>query len=179
MINKKPYVPLKDIVTLFGGKVTYDKKRNSYKVTSKSYKPPTNSRAKSYKVNVTGTSGPMKITINKVTVDPAYKYDPYLPAIKAIALDVVVKNTSSSKVSWYPTQGIFALNTGEQIEDAILYSQNVDGDFLGNTIKKGKIVLKVNSNLDRVNLIKCNIDGAFDESYEQIGDDLSLKIKFR
>ncbi|MEB3750564.1 hypothetical protein EP10_001403 [Geobacillus icigianus] len=178
IINNQPYVPLYSIVGLFGGKVTYEKKTNRYQVTSKDFNPHP-SQAKSYTVNVMGASGPMKITINKVTVDPAYKYDPYLPPIKAVVLDVVVENTSSAKISWHPAQGIFALNTGEQIEDALLYSQNVSGDFLGHTVKKGKIALPVHGDLERVRMVKCYIHAAFDEQLQPVGEDLSLEIPFR
>ncbi|MBA2877198.1 hypothetical protein HNR63_000225 [Anoxybacillus kamchatkensis] len=179
IINGKPYVPLADVVALFGGKMTYEKKSNSYKVTSKDYKPVSTSAVQSFNVNVTGSSGPMKIKIHKVTLYPSYKYDPYLPPIRAIVLDVTVENTSSNKVSWYPVQGTFALNTGEQIEDAILYSENVEGDFLGRTVKKGKIVLKVKSDLNAVRSMQYYIHGAVGDSFETIGEDVLLTIKWK
>jgi len=94
-------------------------------------------------------------------------------------LDVTVENTSSNKVSWYPVQGTFALNTGEQIEDAILYSENVEGDFLGRAVKKGKIVLKVKSDLNAVRSMQYYIHGAVGDSFETIGEDVLLTIKWK
>ncbi|MED1471778.1 stalk domain-containing protein [Bacillus salipaludis] len=37
IINKKAYVPLNDFTAMFGGKVSYDKAKNKYSVTSKNY----------------------------------------------------------------------------------------------------------------------------------------------
>ncbi|OIK08919.1 hypothetical protein [Bacillus sp. MUM 13] len=39
IINKKAYVALNDLTALFGGKVSYDKAKNKYSITSKDYKP--------------------------------------------------------------------------------------------------------------------------------------------
>ncbi|WP_026573097.1 hypothetical protein [Bacillus sp. UNC438CL73TsuS30] len=179
MINKKAYVPLNDVVSWFGGKVKYDKKSNKYIVTSKDYHP-SGTKLKSYNVNAVLQSGPMKMTVSKVTVNPSYKYDQYMPAIKAVVLDVKVQNTSTKKVNWFPVQGIYAFNTGEQIEDAISYSQQVDGEFLGNTTKSGKIVLKVNkSNLDSIKSIQIQVDGPFDDEFNQLGEKVTYNLKFR
>lgn len=178
-INNKVYVPLTDVVSWFGGKVSYDKNTNSYKVTSKDYKP-TPSAVKSYSVNKVVNSGPMKMTISKVTVDPAYKYDQYMPAIKAVVLDVKVQNTSSNRVNWFPAMGTYALNTGEQLQDASLYSSDIDGEFLGNTVKTGKLVLNPKtSSLDAVNSIHMVIDGAFDNQYNPVGKEVDTTLKFR
>jgi hypothetical protein len=178
-INNKVYVPLTDVVSWFGGKVSYDKNANTYKVTSKDYKPAP-STLKSYSVNTVVTSGPMKMTISEVTVDPAYKYNQYLPAIKAVVLDVKVQNTSSNRVKWYPSMGTYALNTGEQLQDALLYSSDVEGEFLGNTVKTGKIVLNPKtSSLDAVNSIHMVIDGALDNQFSFIGKEVDTTLKFR
>jgi hypothetical protein len=174
-INNQAYVPLKDVVSWFEGKVSFDKTKNKYTVTSKGYTVP--SKLKSYNVNVTKTSGPMKLSISKVTVNPAYKEDSYSTPIKAIILDAKVQNTSTKKMEWYPSGGIYAFNTGEQIEDALDYP--VDGDFLGNTIKTGKIVLEVkNSNLDSIKSLQISIDGAEDSDYNDY-QDLLFTLKFR
>jgi hypothetical protein len=180
IIDKKAYVPLTDAASWFGGKVAYDKKSNTYKVTSKDYHPSSNT-VKSYNVNAVINSGPMKMTISKVTLDPKYKYDKYSSAIKALVMDVKVQNTSSNKLSWYPVQGIYALNTGEQIEDGIMYSENVDGDFLGKAYKSGKIVLQVKkSNLDSIKSLQISVDGAFStDNWDQRYDDVIYNLKFR
>lgn len=179
MISNKPYVPLSEAATWFGGKVTFDKKANTYKVTSKDYDP---NPPKSYNVNVTNTSGPMKITISKVTLNPAYKVDAYTPAFKAVILETKVQNTFGGKVSWHPAQGIFAFNTGEQVEgiETLMYSDKIGGDFLPNTTKTGKLVLKVStSKLDEIKSIQANIQGPFDDELTSLGEELLFDVKFR
>jgi lipopolysaccharide export system protein LptA len=177
IINKIAYIPLKDAVSWFGGKVTYDKNKNKYTVTSKDYKPPT--KAKSYNVNVTKTSGPMQLHISKVTVDPSYKLDGYTSPVKALILDVKIKNTSSKKVTWYATGGLAALNTGEQVEYKIGLDE-IDGEFLGNVTKSGKYLLKADrSNLDSIKSIQFNIDPPYNSNYDSIGNELLFTVKFR
>jgi hypothetical protein len=183
VINNKPYVPLNDAAKWFGGKVAYDKKTNTYKVTSKDYKTPTTTTSKSYSVNITQTAGPMKITISKVTVEPKFTNkltDPY----PALILDVKVENTSKDKVTWLPTNAEFAFNTGEQVSgnDQILTTFNSDdvgGEFLKGVIKTGKIVLKVNRSIDLINTIQIDIEGPFNDDLDRLGEDLSFDVKFR
>jgi lipopolysaccharide export system protein LptA len=179
LINNKPYVPLNDVATLFGGKVTYDKKTNTYKVTSKDFNP-NPVTTKSYKVNVTKTSGPTKFTISNVTVNPKYK-SKLGETYAAVILDVKVQNTSADKVSWHPTQGTYALNTGEQVDQVqtLFNSDDVSGDFLKGAIKTGKIVLKVTRTIDKVNSININITGPFNDDLDRLGEDLLFDVKFR
>jgi hypothetical protein len=179
LINNKPYVPLTDIAKLFGGKVTYDKKTNAYKVTSKDFNP-NPVITKSYNVNVTKTSGPMKFTISKVTIEPKFK-SKLGGTYAAVILDVKVQNTSTDKVLWHPTQGTYALNTGEQVDSSemLFNSGDVSGDFLKGTIKTGKIVLKVTRVIDSVNTITINISGPFNDDLDRLGEDLLFDVKFR
>jgi hypothetical protein len=182
VINNKPYVPLNDIAKLFGGKVTYDKKTNAYKVTSKDFNP-NPVTAKSYNVNVTQASGPMKITISKVTIEPKFTNE-ITDTYPALILDVKVENTSKDKVTWLPTNGEFAFNTGEQVSgnDQILTvfnSDDVSGEFLKGVTKTGKIVLKVNRSIDLINTIQIHIEGPFNDDLDRLGEDLSFDVKFR
>ncbi|TDK64148.1 hypothetical protein E2K98_04605 [Bacillus salipaludis] len=179
VINNNAYVPLKDAVSWFNGKVTYDKKNNKYTVTSKDYKPATPTSKKSYTVNLNKTSGAMKLHISKVTIDSKYKEDEYSTPIKAIILDVKVTNTSTKKLRWHLDNGLYALNTGEQIDSA--YSSDVDDNFLlGGVTKSGKVVLEVkSSNLDSINSIKFDLDSAYDADYNDIGTEQTFDLKFR
>jgi hypothetical protein len=183
VINNKPYVPLNDVAKWFGGKVAYDKKTNTYKVTSKDFNPiPVTS--KSYNVNVSQTSGPMKMTISKVTVNP--KFTSKLGnTYAALILDVKIENTSEDNVTWLPTNGEFAFNTGEQVsglEDRLettFSSDDLGGEYLKGVIRTGKIVLKVNRTIDLINTIHIKIDGPFDDNLEALGEDLTFDVKFR
>jgi hypothetical protein len=182
VINNKPYVPLNDAAKWFGGKVTYDKKTNTYKVTSKDFNP-NPVTTKSYNVNVTKTSGPMKFTISKVTIEPKFTNE-MTDTYPALILDVKVENTSKDKVTWLPTNGEFAFNTGEQVSgnDQILTvfnSDDVGGEFLKGVTKTGKIVLKVNRSIDLINTIQIHIEGPFNDDLDRLGEDLSFDVKFR
>lgn len=183
MINNKPYLPLYDVVSWFGGKVSYDSKTNIYKVTSKDFNPnPAPNPVKSYSLNVTQTSGPIQLKMTKVTLNPAYKKDQYSNAVNALIFDVQISNTSNSKVSFYPAQGIYALNTGEQIDntDPLINSDNISGDFLGGATKSGKLVIPIKGKLDQLNSVHFNISGPIDfNSFNQIGDDLDFTVQFK
>jgi hypothetical protein len=178
MFSNKPYVPLNDVVSWFGGKVTYDKKTNVYKVTSKDFDP---NPVKSFNLNVLQTSGPVELKITKVTLNPTYKKDQYSAAVNALVFDIQVSNTNSDKISIHPAQGIYALNTGEQIDDVypLMYSDNIGGDFLGGAVKKGRLIIPVKGKLDQVNSVHFNISGPFDDNLDRLGNDLDFDVKFR
>ncbi|MFC7393769.1 stalk domain-containing protein [Scopulibacillus cellulosilyticus] len=180
MINNTAYVPLKQFASDLGAKVSYDSKHKTYNVTSKDYKPPVKTTKKVYSVKVNGQSGPMKIKISKVTLDPAYKYDKYSSAIRAVVMDVQVENTSKKTISWYPDQGIMALNTKEQVDNAILYSDELGGDYHGQVVKKGRIVFKVKSDLNSIKNFRYYIDGAMDKkTLDSVGKDITLNVTLR
>jgi hypothetical protein len=180
MISNKPYVPLSEVAAWFGGKVIFDKKANAYKVTSKDFDP---NPPKSFTVNVVQTSGPIKLTISKVTLNPAYKKESYTEALKSVVLDVKIENTSAQKIDFTPTQSLAVFNTGEQVErlETFMHSDNsLSGDYLGKAIKSGKIVLKVKSSkLEAINSIQLNMDAPYDENFDDLGEELLFDVKFR
>jgi hypothetical protein len=180
MINNKPYVPLSEVATFFGGNVTYDKKANTYKVTSKDFDP---NPPKSFNVNVVQTSGPIKLTISKVTLNPAYKKEKYIDPIKSVILDVKIENTSTEKLNFHPTQALALFNTGEQVEslDTFMYSDlSLSGSYLGKAIKTGKIALLVKSSkFEAINSIQLNIAPPIDANYDDLGEELLFDVKFR
>jgi Copper amine oxidase N-terminal domain len=176
IINNSTYVPLRAAAEMLGAEVLWDNKTRTVTVNGKDYD---STPGKAYTVNVSGTSGPMKISISKVTLDNSYDYNDYSNPIKAVVLDVTVENTSSGTVSWHPDQGTLVLNTKEQIEDPILYSDDLGGDFHGKVIKKGKIAFKTTSTFDLINSMNFIIDGAFNEDLDRIGEDLNLSIKVK
>jgi hypothetical protein len=176
IINNSTYVPLRAAAEMLGAEVKWDGKTNTVTVNGKDYDP---TPGKAYTVNVLGTSGPMKITISKVTLDNSYNYNDHSDPIKAVVLDVAVENTSTETINWHPDQGTLVLNTKEQIENPILYSDNVGGEFHGKVIKKGKIAFKTTSTFDAILDMNFVIDAAFDSSYDPVGEDVSLDIKIK
>ncbi|UZJ79644.1 hypothetical protein [Fictibacillus sp. KU28468] len=175
MINKKAYVPLNDISKLFGGKVSYNSKKHTYYVKAKDYHP-ANSQVKTFNVKATGTSGPMKITISKVTLHPSFKKDSYSSPVRAVVMDVAVENTSKQTVEWYPAQGALNLNTKEQVEFSHPDSDLVEGTFNGQVIKKGKVIYEVKSSLSSIKNLKWSISQPFDNDLNGLGPDIVVPI---
>ncbi|MBH0166248.1 copper amine oxidase N-terminal domain-containing protein [Fictibacillus sp. 7GRE50] len=176
IISNRTYVPLRAAAEMLGAEVNWDSKTNTVTVNGKDYDP---TPGKAYTVNISGTSGPMEITISKVTLDNSYNYNDYSEPIRAVVLDVVIENTSSESISWHPDQGTLVLNTKEQIENPILYSDDLGGEFHGKVIKKGKIAFKTASSFDSVSTLKFVIDGSFDSNLDRVGEDLSLDINLK
>ncbi|QYR20779.1 copper amine oxidase N-terminal domain-containing protein [Paenibacillus sp. sptzw28] len=178
VIDGTTYVPLRAAAELLGAKVGYDASTRTVSITSAGSTPtPTPANpAKSYSVNVKMTSGPMNLTISKVTLDPAYKADEYSKPVKAVVLDTVAENTSDDTVSWYPDQGEIVTNTKEQINAAVFLSDDVGGDFKGKVIKKGKIVFEVSGDIDAITSFNYFVSGAIGGSFERIGEDAKTEI---
>jgi hypothetical protein len=176
IINNSTYVPLRAAAEMLGANVSWNSTTKTVTVNSKEYDP---TPGKAYTVSVAGTSGPMKITISKVTLDKSYNYNDYADPIKAVVLDVAIENTSNETINWHPDQGTLVLNTKEQIENPILYSDDLGGQFHGQVIKKGKIAFKTTSTFDLVSDLKLVILGAFDSNYDRVGEDLTIDINLK
>jgi hypothetical protein len=179
IIDGSSYVPLRAVAEMLGADVKWDGDARTITITSKDAKkevattPP-----KSFTVNVNMQSGPIKMNISKVTLDPAYSKGEYYSKVAAVVLDVTVENTSTDKVSWHPAQGTIVLNTKEQIDGDLFNSDDVGGEFLGKVIKKGKIVFPVKSSkFEDITSFNFTVDGAFNsDSYSRIGNDQTVEV---
>ncbi|HZG87289.1 stalk domain-containing protein [Paenibacillus sp.] len=185
IINGASYVPLRAAAELLGAEVNFDNATRTITITSKagtqtgSSPTPVTTGAKSFNVNVTMESGPMKMKISKVTLDSAFKSSPYLDPINAVILDVEVENTSTDTISWHPNQGTLVLNTKEQAEAAmsLFHSDDVGGEFVGKVVKKGKIVVEVKSDVSEITSLSFRVSGPFNaESFETIGAEQTVDI---
>jgi len=178
VINGSSYVPLRVVSESLGAIVKWDGVARTISITSgtpAATPSPINS-PKSYAVNVNVESGPMKMNISKVTLDPAYQKSAYYPTVNAIIMDVTVENTSTDTVSWYTDQGTAVLNTKEQADADTFNSDQVGGDFIGNVVKSGKIVITVKSDLTQISSITYKIDGPHNANYDRVGDDKTTEI---
>jgi hypothetical protein len=170
MINDRTYVPLRAVSEALGAKVDWDGASNTVTISGKDYSA-ASSDTKSFPVDVDVNSGPMKMKITKITLDPSFKKDQYMNLIKAVVLSVEIENTSTDTVNWYPAQGTISLNTKEQSEgESALYSDDVEGEFLGNVVKKGNIVFEIKGDLSSINHITYKISGASNDKFDQLGD---------
>lgn len=180
IIDGSSYVPLRVVSESLGADVKWDGDSRTISITggSKAVEAP-KSDAKSFNVNVNVESGPMRLNITKVTLDPAYKRSEYSNAVKAVILDSTVENTSDMNVSWSP-DGLgskLILNTKEQIESASFSSDRVGGEFVGKVIKSGKIIFEVKGDLTAVTSMNYVVDGAYNsDSYARIGQNKTADI---
>ncbi|GIP35058.1 hypothetical protein J2TS4_42680 [Paenibacillus sp. J2TS4] len=169
------YIPIRSVAESLGLSVTWDGEAN--KVILNEGGPPT--ALKSFNVKEELVSGPMKISISKVTLDPAYKSTPYSKAVNAVVLKVEVENTSGETVNWRPHQGKLVLNTKEQIETAIYHSDPVGGEFRGQVLKKGNIVFEVESNLDEIKSLTYYISEPYNDQSDRVGDEVSVQFELK
>jgi hypothetical protein len=190
IVNGSSYVPLRVVTESLGGKVVWDSVTRTISITSgtstASPDPVTTpapaatsapvSSAKSYAVNVNVESGPMKMNVSKVTLEPAYKqYQSFSQAIKVLILDVTVENTSSDAVSWSPAYGVIITNTKEQTQ-GYHYSEPVGGDFLGNVIKKGKLIFEIRGELSSITGFNFTIDSPIGNDYAKVGEKITTEF---
>jgi hypothetical protein len=179
IVKGSSYVPLKVVSESLGAEVKWDGVARTITITSgtPTATPIPVNPPKSFDVNVNVESGPMKLSISKVTFDPAYKKAEYYPVKKVVIFDVTVENTSADTVGWNVTSGTIVLNTKEQVNADSFSSDSVGGEFIGKVIKKGKIAFEVTSNFDEVNSINFKLDGAFNmKDYTRVGEDKTTEI---
>ncbi|MDB5055463.1 MAG: hypothetical protein JWM44_3513 [Bacilli bacterium] len=178
IVNGSSYVPLRVVSESLGGVVKWDGDARTISITSGTpvATPTPVSAAKSFSVNVNVESGPMKMNISKVTLDPAYLKDKFSQPVNAFILDVTVENTSADTVKWYPDQGTIVLNTKEQITADMFNSDSVGGDFIGKVVKTGKIIFVVKGDLTKVNSASFVVKGPYDSGYKSLGDDKTTDL---
>lgn len=177
VINGSTYLPLKAIGQLLGAKVNYDASTRTVTVDngqapSGTPGAPSSTGAKSYPVNIDLSSGPMKLTISKVTLDPAYKRGEYFTPFQAIVFDVTIENTSSDEVSWYPAAGEIVTNTKAQIDG----DSYIEGEYKGKVVRTGKIAFKYEGDLSQVTSLTYYADSPLNASYDRVGEDVSTDI---
>lgn len=177
VIDGSSYVPLRVVSESLGADVKWDGDARTITITGKGEAAAVSDDVKAFDVNVDISSGPMKMKISKVTLDPTFKSSEYSPAINAVILDVEAENTSADTVNWYPNQGTIVLNTKEQTNGALFHSDDVGGEFIGKVIKSGKIVFEVKSKLGDISSINFSVDGPFNsDSFTRIGEDKKAEI---
>ncbi|MEK8130062.1 stalk domain-containing protein [Paenibacillus filicis] len=177
IIDGNSYVPLRTVAELLGAEVKWDGSNREIHIGAiKDADTSGTSEIKSFNVGVNLSSGPMKLDIAKVSLDPEYKPNSYSKSIKAIIFEVSVENTSSDTVNWHPNQGKLVTNTKEQVDTSLFYSDQVGGEFIGKVVKKGKIVFEVKSSLSDVTSLNYKVTAPFGESFNRVGEDKTTEI---
>lgn len=177
IIDGSSYVPLRVVSEALGAEVKWDGDSRTISISNGKVEAP-KSNAKSYDVKVNVESGPMKMNISKVTLDPAYQKDKYYDPINAIILDVTTENTSEDKLSWYPHAAKLVLNTKEQVERGnSLQSDQVGGEFIGKVLKTGKVVFEVKGDLKDVTSFSYVLDSPVNaETYKSVGQEKTVEV---
>jgi|GEM_PF-3644258 len=154
MINGSSYVPLRVVSEALGAQVNWDEGTRTISIKN----------TKAYEVNASVWSGSLLMQISNITLDTAYQNNKTTDPIHAIIFDVTITNTSNSKISWFPTKGKISLNNDQivPITDQTAFSDDLDGLYARQQVKKGKIVVKVDSNLDTIRTVNFLLDGATD-----------------
>ncbi|PWK07477.1 copper amine oxidase N-terminal domain-containing protein [Tumebacillus permanentifrigoris] len=184
----RTYVPARFVAEQFGANVGWEANTNTVTIdkikqpaqseNSNSPSSGTTDTNKSYAVNVDVISGSMKMHISRVSLHNSYKSTQYQTPINAVVMEVEVENTSNAVMHWFPSQGTLVLNTKEQAEagKSLSYSDSVGGTFMGKVIKKGNIVVAVESDLSKITNLDYKIDGPFDDRFLTVGNDTTASI---
>lgn len=176
IIDGSSYVPLRVVSESLGAEVKWDGEDRTISILQKGFNPATANLppAKAFAVAVNVESGPMKMNITKVTMDPAYKEYSFSEPTKAIVLDVEVENTSNDKLSWYVTYGKIITNTKEQI-DGKSGAERIGGDFIGKVKKTGQIVFPIKGDLNSITSFNYVITGPLGDS-GRVGENKTTEI---
>ncbi|MNY76286.1 hypothetical protein D3C86_2158260 [compost metagenome] len=66
-------------------------------------------------------------------------------------------------------------NTKEQV-DGFLYSERVDGKFIGKVVKTGKIVFEIKGDLSAITSINYTVEAPYGMNYRPVGEDKTAEI---
>ncbi|MCZ8518384.1 MULTISPECIES: copper amine oxidase N-terminal domain-containing protein [Paenibacillus] len=175
IIDGSSYVPLRSVAEMLGADVKWDGDARTITIAGKDYKPQeATTPVKSYSVNVDLASGPMKMNISKVSLDPVYKENEYSTPVKAVVFEVKVENTSSETLTWHVQFGKIVTNTKEQVQGGF-HSDQVGGEFNGKVIKTGKIVFEVKE-LEGITSLNYITSGAVNKKYDRLSEDIKTDI---
>lgn len=139
-------------------------------------------------LNYTGTSGPMKYEIsaiqisnlNAFTDDAADMFDiEKNKDVAVIALDVSIENTSDDDVSFYFDQAVLTSNTKEQVDPNWLFSDNIEGDYLGNVIHSGTLIyILPNSVAEDITNIVLHVSSPMDDEFNDLSENFTIELNF-
>lgn len=137
---------------------------------------------KNTELSETAESGPISLEISGVQVADLEVAEDYIDMfddedeLTVITVHMRAENSSEDTISMYPDQATLTTDTGEQIEADLFYSDDVGGEFFGEVGKEGEVIFFANSPAEDIGEITLIIDGAHNEDFETIGDDIKVTI---
>lgn len=139
-------------------------------------------------LNYSGSAGPINYTIDAIQISNLVATDESAAEMFGIekdketaivVMDVTAENTSDDDVSFYIGQATLVSSTKEQVDPSMLYSDYIDGDFLGQVVKSGSLVyILPNSNANDITSISLRISAPIDSDWNSLSDDISIDLNF-
>ncbi len=139
-------------------------------------------------LNYTGSAGPINYTINAIQISNLVATEDAAAEMfgiekdketAIIAMDITAENTSDEDISFYISQATLISSTKEQVDSSLLFSDYIDGEFLGQVVKSGSLVyILPNSNANDITSINLRISAPTDSEWNSLSDDISIDLTF-
>lgn len=127
-------------------------------------------------------AGPMELYINNVSIvkintteESKIELDNQDVAYAAM-IDVKVKNTSKQDVAFYPNQAIITTNVGEQVDETLLFTGDVGGDFLGKVEKEGIVWMPIKKDPEKIKSLTFIVNAPYDTGMNDLGKQIRVKF---
>lgn len=127
-------------------------------------------------------AGPIELYINNVSIvkintteESKVELDNQDVAYAAM-IDVKVKNTSKQDVAFYPNQAIITTDVGEQIEETLLFTGDVGGDFLGEVEKEGIVWMPIKKDPEKIKSLTFIVNAPYDTGMNDLGKQIRVKF---
>lgn len=128
-------------------------------------------------------SGDMELDISKIEIgmleiDNEHVEEYGKERVQLIVIDVEVENTGKDKINYYPNQSVISTGDKERKENVDLnLTEDVGGKFKQDEDKKGKVYFVMQEEKEDIEKVTMYIDGATDEGFKRVGDDLEIQIE--
>ncbi|WP_217562653.1 copper amine oxidase N-terminal domain-containing protein [Paenibacillus sp. GbtcB18] len=179
IINDVSYVPLREVSEMLGAEVKWDDATRKISI-SNGKEPAANADPEptfSYQTNASLTSWPMEMKINKVYMKENFQLYEYYTPIRALVMEVEVKNTSNKEIDFYPTMSSIVLNTGETAKCANIDSDFISGAFAPNAVKKARLSFEIKSDFSSISKFTYKTMGASVGSIQNSSPSTTVYLK--
>lgn len=137
-------------------------------------------------VNETFTTGSFEIKISTISVANIMPNESSKAMFQGkdratwLSIGMEVKNISPDTLSFHPNQGVVVVGSEQKNAD-LLMSEDVGGDFIGEVIKKGRVLFVLDTLPDEVSSVKYVIDPPFSTTNYtgSLGEKLTLEFEIK
>ena len=129
-------------------------------------------------------SGPFTVKISEIQMLNFNLFDEYKEIfdgkdqLSIITMSIEVEHHSAGSNSIFPLLGRVLTNTKEEVEVNYMWSDGVGGEYISEVVERGNILFVLDSKTQDINKISYIIDGAEDENYNLIGEEIEFEIEF-